>query len=742
MAIGSRSVMGDLRQLGTLFDVGAVAGMTDRQLLDRFVTGSGDASEAAFAALVSRHGPMVLRVCRRALSDPNDVDDAFQATFLVLVRKAQSVHAGDSLGRWLYGVSRKVAGRARSMALKRPFPAGDVSESWEDRARPVSELGSILDEELDRLPRRAREAVRLCHFEGLALKDAADRLDCPVGTVGSRLSRAKGLLRSRLIRRGFAPSALAMGFHFESGQYRAAVPELLAQSTSKMAAKSAAGTIPATVAVLASQGIRSIFMSKGFVTAATAALIGLGCLGTAAAVFGRGAPQAPAKADDAPKPKAEKPSIADQYNEIVKQFEAEQQKVAEAVEKVKTEAESMKIYAKLTPDDVAYSRRMVELAATSPKDPASRDALVWVLNKMYRDDEGPYGDEVARAVRMLVNDHANDPEAVRVGLMLNNVFSRNRDALMEGMYANAETREAKGLARMALAQYLERKIPFVNSAHKLKTRQSYKYDSYDDDGKPIKKTMTSSNEDEGYRAGLRLLDPEALKSEAERLYNEVIDEYGDIPYITTQFRGLEKLLKEPDPKWNNKPLTADELQKLKNMVAKTRSLAQVAEGHLDEMHNLTEGKPAPEIDGKDIDGKPLKLVDYRGKVIVLVFWGSWCGPCMREVPHERELVEKYKGKPFTLLGVNCRETAESARKTMEAEKMTWPQWYDGEDDGGPIVERYHVRAYPTVFVIDAKGIIRAKNALGEGLDQLVERLVKEAENGDGNRRTERGAAGK
>ena len=112
----------------------------------------------------------------------------------------------------------------------------------------------------------------------------------------------------------------------------------------------------------------------------------------------------------------------------------------------------------MTPDDTAYSRRMVDLAETNPKDPASRDALVWVLNKVYRSDGGTYGDQVARAVRLLVDNHANDPEAVRVGLMLNNVFSRNRDALMEGMYANAEGREAKGLARMALAQYLERKI--------------------------------------------------------------------------------------------------------------------------------------------------------------------------------------------------------------------------------------------------------------------------------------------
>jgi RNA polymerase sigma factor (sigma-70 family) len=726
MAFTSMRVVGELRQLSTLFGSGTLAGMTDRELLERFARGTGDASESAFAAIVSRHGPMVLGVCRRALADPHDVDDAFQATFLILVRKARSVAARDSLGRWLYGVSRRVAGRARVRALRRPVSAGGGSEFWEDRVPPFDELRSVLDEEIGRLPSSYGEAVRLCHLEGLALKDAAERLGCPVGTVGSRLSRAKELLRSRLIRRGFAPSELAMAFHLEAGHCRAAVPEALFRSTSELVTKGATGSVSAGVTALAYEGMRSMFMSKGFVTIGSV-LIGLVCLGTGAAVFGRGQPQAPAAAKEDPKPKADAPSMADQFRQIVKEFEAEQTRVSDAAEKAKSEAESMKIYSKLSPDDTAYSRRMVDLASTNPKDPAARDALIWVLNKVYRSDSGTYGDEVARAVRILVNDHASDPEAVRVGLMLNNVFSRNRDALMEGMYANAESREAKGLARMALAQYLERKSQYVESAHRKKTRQSFTVDTYDDDGKPIKKTINAANEDEGYRAGLRLLDPQTLKREAERLYEEVIDEYGDIPYITAHLRKLEELLKVPVPLWNNRPLTAEELQQLKKMVTQPKTLAQVAEGHLDEMYNLAEGKPAPEIDGRDIDGKPLKLSDYRGKVVVVVFWGSWCGPCMREVPHEREMVEKYKGKPFALLGVNCRENAESARKTMAAEKMTWPQWHDGEDDAGPIVERYHVRGYPTVFVIDAQGVIRNKNAHGEGLDQLVETLVKETE---------------
>ena len=243
------SVHGELRQLGDLFTSGTVAGMTDRELLDRFVTGSRAASETAFAALISRHGPMVLGVCRRALTDSHDVDDAFQATFLILLRKAPSVRVQDSLGRWLYGVSRKVARRARLDASRRPVSAGETSEFWEVPEQPRDEVGSILDEEIGRLPSRYGEAVRLCYLEGMALKDAAVRLGCPVGTVGSRLTRAKGLLRSRLMRRGLAPAGVSIVTCLDTNQCRAAVPEAAwPRPPRKILAKSAAGMVPASVA--------------------------------------------------------------------------------------------------------------------------------------------------------------------------------------------------------------------------------------------------------------------------------------------------------------------------------------------------------------------------------------------------------------------------------------------------------------------------------------------------------------
>lgn len=137
------------------------------------------------------------------------------------------------------------------------------------------------------------------------------------------------------------------------------------------------------------------------------------------------------------------------------------------------------------------------------------------------------------------------------------------------------------------------------------------------------------------------------------------------------------------------------------------------------------GEIAPEIKGKDIDGKPLKLTDYRGKVVVLVFWGSWCGPCMAMTPRERSLVKWLKGKPFALLGVDNEDSRDHARAAMVREQMTWPCWFDGFN--GPIRQRWNVRAWPTVYVIDPKGKIRYKDP--NDLDEAVSALLEEFEVG-------------
>jgi RNA polymerase sigma factor (sigma-70 family) len=194
-----------LREIRTLYTFGTMGGRTDAELLERFLArGEGDA-EDAFATLVARHGPMVLGVCRRMLPASHDAEDAFQATFLVLVRRAASIVRRESLASWLYGVAvrtAKVARRrtARERAAKRRLM--DASELTTERPEDREDLLPILDEELNRLPYRYRVALVACELEGKSRREAAEQLGIPEGTLSTHLARGRKLLRERLQRRG------------------------------------------------------------------------------------------------------------------------------------------------------------------------------------------------------------------------------------------------------------------------------------------------------------------------------------------------------------------------------------------------------------------------------------------------------------------------------------------------------------------------------------------------------------
>jgi RNA polymerase sigma factor (sigma-70 family) len=280
-----------LRDIHTLFHVGSSNSLTDAQLLDRFRARSDlSSSEAAFAGLMARHGPMVLGVCRRALRNPDDVADAFQATFLILVRKADTVRVEDSLGRWLYGVSRRVSVRAKLAVARRS--AREVREI-ELAAAPaadadLAEVRDVLDEEIGRLPEKFRSAVVLCELVGCGHDEAARQLGCAVGTVKSRLSRAREKLRSRLIRRGVAPLAWALVVE----STRAAVPAELIETTVKAAVGYADWVVSPAVTLLTQGVLRAMLLKKVSMIAIT--VVASLALATSAGVWARQAATLPA----------------------------------------------------------------------------------------------------------------------------------------------------------------------------------------------------------------------------------------------------------------------------------------------------------------------------------------------------------------------------------------------------------------------------------------------------------------
>ena len=284
-------------QVRTLFGAGVAGALSDAELLDRFLSrraaaqDAALAAEAAFAALVARHGPMVLGVCRRSLADPNDVEDAFQATFLVLVRRARSVRVGDSLGRWLYGVARRVAAKAQARSKRarvRSVPLEREPVASEPPAERF-ELLAALDEEVSRLPERYLAPVVLCDLEGLTHAQAAARLRWPVGTVSGRLSRARDLLKNRLIRRGMAPTAGSMVALLATEGARAAVPETLAAATVRTATSLATGSgsqagvasVSASALSLMNAVLRAAVVVK--LKVAAAVLLAIGAAGAALA---------------------------------------------------------------------------------------------------------------------------------------------------------------------------------------------------------------------------------------------------------------------------------------------------------------------------------------------------------------------------------------------------------------------------------------------------------------------------
>jgi RNA polymerase sigma factor (sigma-70 family) len=254
-------------------------GLSDGQLLERYVAGR---DEGAFEALLRRHGPMVWGVVRRVAGHGPDAEDAFQATFLVLVRKADSLRARELVGNWLYGVAYRTALKARTAAARRrarerqveqmPHPEVGPDEAWSD-------LQPLLDRELERLPDKYRVPLVLCELEGRGRKEVARQLRLPQGTLSSRLATARRLLAARLTRRGLTLSAAALGAAL-SHQAAAGVPRALHASTvnvAKAARRAMAGAVPASVSALTDGVLKGMLMRKLKLTGAL-------CLAAAAAL--------------------------------------------------------------------------------------------------------------------------------------------------------------------------------------------------------------------------------------------------------------------------------------------------------------------------------------------------------------------------------------------------------------------------------------------------------------------------
>jgi RNA polymerase sigma factor (sigma-70 family) len=242
-------------------------GLTDGQLLDRFVTSR---DEESFAALVRRHGPMVMSVCRRILGNVHDAEDAFQASFLILARKAATVVRRGAVGSWLHAVACHAALEAARANGRRRAREKDVKEMPERGVAPIVVIDwrPLLDQELNRLSEKYRAAVVLCDLEGKSRKDAAAALGVGEGTLASRLARARALLARRLTSRGVSLSGAALAVLVAAESASAQVSSALVISTARVAALAAtgqaalAGAISAQVVLLMEGVMKTMLLSK------------------------------------------------------------------------------------------------------------------------------------------------------------------------------------------------------------------------------------------------------------------------------------------------------------------------------------------------------------------------------------------------------------------------------------------------------------------------------------------------
>ncbi len=325
----------------------------------------------------------------------------------------------------------------------------------------------------------------------------------------------------------------------------------------------------------------------------------------------------------------------------------------------------------------ALARRALALAKAHPDAPEAPEALAWI-------HDGGLGAYSARtdaecdASLDLMAERYLDREAILPVCRIASAYAgptAHAEAFLRAAIARSPNPKVRALSCFSLGRHQHGLARLVRSI---------------DD--PIRgKSIQSRLGPEAIRR-LRELDPEALNREAGALYDRTIKE----------FAGLQPMGKDFPP------------------------LGEQAEGALFRLQHLEFGCTVPEIEAEDIDGTPMKLSDFRGKVVVISFWATWCGPCMGMVPDEKALVERMKGRPFVLIGVNGDEDRAKAKEVSANQGINWRSFW-GSGPNGPIPLKWGVNSWPTVYVVDAAGVIRNDSLRGPDLDKAVEALVAEAE---------------
>jgi thiol-disulfide isomerase/thioredoxin len=358
---------------------------------------------------------------------------------------------------------------------------------------------------------------------------------------------------------------------------------------------------------------------------------------------------------------------ADELRYLVKEYQGLLDDFEAAFREVEGEAQWEAFFAKNYPQPERFYPRFMALAEKHPKDAAAVDALIWVVNHSSPEPK----DESAQrtALGILRRDHI---ASAKMPL----VFERADETFLRAALRDSPHRQVRGLACYGLAEQQLSRVRAV-------TRWRAENPDWQRQWKWLEQT---------HNAYLVTTDTDQIGKESEKLLGQVVRDFADVP-IEGRRSG--------------------------------KTLGELAQGHLYEIRRLAVGQPAPELKSIDLDGNPVRLADLKGRVVVLDVWATWCGPCRAMIPHQRELVKRLHGRPFTLISISVDEKRDTLTEFLNKQPMPWTHWFNGPD--GSIIADLNVWSYPRIFVLDAKGVIRYKDLRGKLLDQAVNALLKELE---------------
>ena len=714
-----------LQQIDRLFAEGSVTGLSDAQLLERFLA-QGDA--VAFEVLISRHGPMVLSVCRGVLRNPDDAEDAFQATFLVLVKKAGSIRGRGVLGGWLYRVAHHVATRANAAAARRRAHERQSAQMTIATSTPdptvQDELRRALHQEIAGLSQKCRLAVVLCELEGLPQAQAASQLRWSERTLRRRLAEARHRLKDRLDRRGLAPDAGILGAVFLR-EARVAVPAAWRETTVRAAWATvenivAPGTASVAALSLTKEVLKIMMLQK--LKPISLGLVGSGVMAwaTSAALISRGnelpraAPTPVAVVQRAAPTRAPQPSARP-----IDQPTADQNAI-----------------------EGTWEMRMPILQTVDGKpQPPLQLKVKWIIASgtitTSSDEDGMKHDFLPEQVFQFTLDPSKSPKTVELTEpgwgVFPGIYALKGDELKICYGINERPTEfvedgQRGQFLFVLKRVSrtpERVTPVFARA------PGCFWAVHPSSPGGVSSTLSgivlhSEKEPDGSLV-MTLAHPVAPGKEPRNTYRAVVFDAARNRHLPTPVGGGTGGNSERGP------LVAMQRYRLDPKVLPAKNVTHVAvemvtpdaaqeESRLRAGQAMRDAKaagveilPLPRVGETydfsvtSIEGKAIRSGDLKGKVVVIDCWASWCSPCMEMMPKLKALYERHHAEGLEVLGICFDHDAKKAREALGRLGLTWSQvlvpndeasralWHDGAD----------ISSLPRILVLDRRGRLQA-----------------------------------